>query len=579
MGFLVSPGVEVKEVDLTDIIPAQSTSIGGFAGYFRWGPIGELVTVSSEKDLARIFGAPSTENATLERSFLQAAGFLKYSNNLKVSRANATGSLNAYSSFADDSPAGEYTISTVNDLETNQSALNTAGVHIVARYAGALGNSLKVHVVNADNYSDQPSTVQSVLQFTPATTEWAENLTGGTAVNDEVSIVVVDEDGEFTGVKGEILEVHEGLSIGRNAKNQFGESNYWADFVNTNSSLIFGVKDTDPITGDPEITASSTDLGAISWLGDDSPGATYLSLGGGQDATSFDSSTVSTALDLFEDSETVDVNLLFAYEDGDNVVDSRLKTIVDTRRDCVGFISAPISVKDQTSDASKKSTVTTKFDAIGSSSYLVFDSTPAYVYNKYRDAYAWVSLSGHIAGLCASTDDVADPWFSPAGLNRGQLQGIVRLAYNPKQADRDELYQKRINPVLTLPGQGTVLFGDKTALTKPSAFDRINVRRLFITIEKAIATASKFQLFELNDTFTRSTFRNAIEPFLRDVQGRRGITDFRVVCDESNNTAEVIDGNRFVADIYIKPTRSINFVTLNFVATRTGTAFEELVGR
>ena len=571
MGFLVSPGVEVKEIDLTDIIPAQSTSIGGFAGYFRWGPIGELVTVSSEKDLARIFGAPSTENATLERSFLQAAGFLKYSNNLKVSRANASGSFNAISDY-DASPAEEFTISTVTELETNRSALNTAGAHIVARYAGALGNSLKVHVVNASNYSAQPATVKGALQFTPATTDWADALTGGTAVNDEVSIVVVDEDGEFTGVAGEILEVHEGLSIGRNAKNQFGESNYWADFVNTNSSLIFGVKNT---STDPEITASTTDLGAITWLNS----GTDLSLAGGADATVFSSSTVSTALDLFEDSETVDVNLLFAYEDGDDVVDARLKTIVDTRRDCVGFISAPISVKDQTSDSAKKSTVTTKFDAIGSSSYLVFDSTPAYVYNKYRDAYAWVSLSGHIAGLCASTDDVADPWFSPAGLNRGQLQGIVRLAYNPKQADRDELYQKRVNPVLTLPGQGTVLFGDKTALTKPSAFDRINVRRLFITIEKAIATASKFQLFELNDTFTRSTFRNAIEPFLRDVQGRRGITDFRVVCDESNNTGEVIDGNRFVADIYIKPTRSINFVTLNFVATRTGTAFEELVGR
>lgn len=576
MGFLVSPGVEVKETDLTDIIPAQSTSIGGYAGYFRWGPIGELVTVGSEKDLARIFGAPSTENATLERSFLEAASFLKYSNNLKVSRANATGSLNAYSGFADDSPGGEYTISSVTDIESNQSALNTAGVHIVARYAGALGNSIKVHVINASNYSDQPSTIQSVLQFTPATTEWAEALTGGTAVNDEVSVVVVDEDGEFTGVKGEVLEVHEGLSIGRNAKNQFGESNYWADFVNTNSSLIFGVKNT---TTDPEISASSTDLGAISWLGDDSPGATYLSLGGGQDATSFSSSTVSTALDLFEDSETVDVNLLFAFEDGDDVVDTRLKTIVDTRRDCVGFISAPLSVKDQTSDSTRKSTVTSKFDAIGSSSYLVFDSTPAYVYNKYRDSFAFIQLHGHIAGLCAATDDLADPWFSPAGLNRGQLRGITRLAYNPKQADRDDLYQKRINPVLTLPGQGTVLFGDKTALTKPSAFDRINVRRLFITIEKAIATASKFQLFELNDTFTRSTFRNAVEPFLRDVQGRRGITDFRVVCDESNNTAEVIDGNRFVADIYIKPARSINFVTLNFIATRTGTAFEELVGR
>jgi len=577
MGFLVSPGVEVKEIDLTDIIPAQSTSIGGYAGHFRWGPIGEVITVSSEKELARIFGAPSTEDATLERSFLEAAAFLKYSNNLKVVRANAATALNSYSSHGDDSPeSAGFTISTVTELETNQAALNTLGAHVVARCAGALGNSLRVHVVNEENYDSQPASVRGSLQFKPGTSDFALDLTGGTAINDEVSIVVVDNGGLFSGIQGEILEVHEGLSIARNAKNQFGESNYWADFVNTNSSLIFGVKDT---STDPEITSVSTDLGAISWLGDDSPGETYVDLAGGADASSFTNATVVTALELFEDSETIEINLLFAFEDSGGESDAKVKTIADSRKDLVGFISAPLAVKDLTSDSAKKSAITTHFDAISSSSYIVFDSTPAYVYNKYRDAFAFIQLHGHIAGLCAATDDVADTWFSPAGFNRGQLRGVTRLAYNPKKADRDELYQKRINPVITIPGQGTVLFGDKTALTKPSAFDRINVRRLFITIEKAIATASKFQLFELNDTFTRSTFRNAIEPFLRDVQGRRGITDFRVVCDESNNGSAVVDANRFVADIFIKPTRSINFVTLNFVATRTGISFEELIGR
>ena len=577
MGFLVSPGVEVKEIDLTDIIPAQSTSIGGYAGHFRWGPIGEVVTVSSEKELARIFGAPSSEDATLERSFLEAAAFLKYSNNLKVVRANAATALNSYSSHGDDSPeSAGFTISTVTELESNQTALNTLGAHVVARYAGVLGNSLRVHVVNEENYDSQPASVRGSLQFKPGTSDFALDLTGGTAINDEVSVVVVDNGGLFSGVQGEILEVHEGLSIARNAKNQFGESNYWADFVNTNSSLIFGVKDT---STDPEITSVSTDLGAISWLGDDSPGETYVELAGGADASTYTNATVVTALELLEDSETVEVNLLFAFEDSGGETDTKIKTIADSRKDLVGFISAPLAVKDLTSDSSKKTSITTHFDAISSSSYIVFDSTPAYVYNKYRDAFAFIQLHGHIAGLCAATDDAADTWFSPAGLNRGQLRGVTRLAYNPKKADRDELYQKRINPVVTLPGQGTVLFGDKTALTKPSAFDRINVRRLFITIEKAIATASKFQLFELNDTFTRSTFRNAIEPFLRDVQGRRGITDFRVVCDETNNGSAVVDANRFVADIFIKPTRSINFVTLNFVATRTGISFEELIGR
>lgn len=587
MGFLVSPGVEVKEIDLTDIIPAQSTSIGGYAGHFRWGPIGEIVTVSSEKELARIFGAPSTEDATLERSFLEAASFLKYSNNLKVVRANASTALNAYSSQGDDSPLDspdlgiEFTISTVSELETKQAALNAVDAHVVARYAGVLGNSLRVHIIDSDNYDSQPTSIKGALQFKPATSEWTEDLTGSTTVNDEVSVVIVDNGGQFTGVKGEILEVHEGLSVGRNAKNQFGESNYWVDFVNTNSSLIFGVKDT---STDPLLTADSTSSDtAIGWLDGVSVSSPevgiYVDLGGGADATSFTNASVVTALELFEDSETVDVNLLFAFEDSSGTTDTKIKTIADARRDLVGFISAPLAVKDLTSDSAKKSAITTHFDAISSSSYIVFDSGPAYVYNKYRDSFAFIQLHGHVAGLCAATDDLADPWFSPAGLNRGQLRGITRLAYNPKKADRDELYQKRINPVVTLPGQGTVLFGDKTALTKPSAFDRINVRRLFITIEKAIATASKFQLFELNDAFTRSTFRNAIEPFLRDVQGRRGITDFRVVCDDTNNTAEVIDGNRFVADIYIKPTRSINFVTLNFIATRTGASFEELIGR
>jgi phage tail sheath protein FI len=201
------------------------------------------------------------------------------------------------------------------------------------------------------------------------------------------------------------------------------------------------------------------------------------------------------------------------------------------------------------------------------------------VYDKYNDAYRWIPACGHIAGLCAYTDNVADAWFSPAGFNRGSLLGVTKIAFNPKQADRDTLYKAGVNPIVAFPGQGITLYGDKTTLSKPSAFDRINVRRLFITLEKAISTAAKFQLFELNDEFTRSMFRNMVEPFLRDVQGRRGITDFKVVCDSTNNTGDIIDRNEFRADIYIKPARSINFITLNFIATRTGVDFSELVGK
>ena len=214
-----------------------------------------------------------------------------------------------------------------------------------------------------------------------------------------------------------------------------------------------------------------------------------------------------------------------------------------------------------------------------SSSYATLDSGWKYQFDKYNDLYRFVPLNGDVAGLMVRTDNTRDPWWSPAGFNRGNVKNVVKLPYNPLKAQRDQLYKKGINPIVTFPGQGTVMFGDKTLLAKPSAFDRINVRRLFIVLEKAISTASKFTLFEFNDDFTRAQFRNMVEPFLRDVQGRRGIFDFRVVCDESNNTGEVIDRNEFIGDIYIKPARSINFIQLNFVAVRTGVEFEEVVGQ
>jgi phage tail sheath protein FI len=311
--------------------------------------------------------------------------------------------------------------------------------------------------------------------------------------------------------------------------------------------------------------------------------AKSFTLSGGADGA-LASITGATAIALLADAETVDVNLLFCSEAPDQVgvtEQSLIQTAV-TRKDCVAFISAPLTVKDQTSEANKLAKCTNgasgKFDMITRSSYVVFDSGPLYVYNKYQDNYAWIPASGHIAGLCASTDTVAEPWFSPAGYQRGQLLGTTKLGFNPNQASRDTLYKAGINPIVTFPGQGTILFGDKTGQAKPSAFDRINVRRLFIVLEKAIATAAKYQLFELNDSFTQAMFRNMVEPYLRDIKGRRGITDFLVVCDSTNNTGAVVDSNQFVADIYIKPARSINFITLNFIATRTGVSFSEIVG-
>jgi phage tail sheath protein FI len=310
------------------------------------------------------------------------------------------------------------------------------------------------------------------------------------------------------------------------------------------------------------------------WAGIDAVDATSVtdeefSLSGGTDAAP--SSVASLYSTAFGDSETLDVNLII----GGAVSSADANTIIAVaaaRKECVAFVSPPIV----TADAAATKTWA---DSINSSSYGVLDSGVIYVYDKYNDAYRWIGNAGNTAGLCAYTDGVADAWFSPAGFTRGVIRGVTKLKFNPTQAERDTLYKARVNPIASFPGQGIVLYGDKTAQSKPSAFDRINVRRLFITMEKAISTAAKFQLFEFNDEFTRAQFRNLVEPFLRDIQGRRGITDFAVVCDETNNTGEVIDSNRFVADIFVKPARSINFITLNFIATRTGVEFSEVVGQ
>ena len=327
------------------------------------------------------------------------------------------------------------------------------------------------------------------------------------------------------------------------------------------------------------------ETGVTSYVALDTPTTTLLK--NGTDDYAVTAGELQNAYDEFKDAETVDINLILGGKGGGdaNTAASQdthvtmLTALVEDRKDCVAFVSpyraATVGVS---SSNTATANVVEAFDLCPSSSYVVFDSSYKYMYDKYNDVYRYVPMNGDTAGLCAYTDNVADPWFSPAGLNRGNVRGAIKLSYTPKKSERDQLYRARVNPVVDFPGQGVVLFGDKTALSKPSAFDRINVRRLFLVLEKAIATASKFQLFEFNDEFTRASFRNLVEPFLRDVQGRRGIFDFRVVCDDTNNTGEVIDRNEFIGDIYIKPARSINFITLNFVAVRTGVEFSEVVG-
>jgi len=571
MAFQVSPGVQVKEIDLTNVIPAVSTSIGGFAGAFNWGPVEEIRTVGSEKELAAVFGTPDNDTA---KYFLTAASFLTYGNALKTVRASATGMLNA-------------TTGSAGLLVKNRDHLDdvtTTGNEWIAKYPGVLGNSLKVEVCPADSATFTGWAYASEFDAAPGTSDHASNRS---AFNDELHIVVIDEDGKWTGTPNTVLEVFPFASQASDAKKADGTSNYYKDVINNNSNYIWwgdhpSLLEWAGRTSEVQVADAASEL---TLDGDFMDGITAAiiseSLQYGVDNNAPTVGELQLGFDLFEDAETVDVNLLFSVPGANGADDvtlaNDLLSIAASRKDVVAFISPPI--EDTVGTSTPAADVKAFADQLTSTSYGVIDSTALKVYDKYNDVYRWIPAAGHMAGLCANTDQVADAWFSPAGFTRGQILGITKIAFNPKQADRDTLYKARINPIVSFPGQGTVLYGDKTAQSKPSAFDRINVRRLFITLEKAIATAAKFQLFEFNDEFTRAMFRNMVEPFLRDVKGRRGITDFAVVCDATNNTGEVVDTNRFVADIYIKPARSINFITLNFIATRTGVEFSEIIGQ
>ena len=452
-----------------------------------------------------------------------------------------------------------------NETFFEDSFSNTDGGTFAAKYAGAAGNGLKVYALGATSFT----TVKNSVESSPVTATGEETAVYNSfdlaPDADEIHVAVIDVAGNF-GVAGSVIEKFAGLSINKTAKTEAGATNYIKNVINTRSRYIYLIK------GDTTAYTAGTF---------DGTSAGEFTLSGGLEASSLVESDVRGGLDLLADTETVDVNLIFSQIAASGAgLQNHAHKIAYQRKDAVAFISPPKSAT--VGSTTPLADVKTFNDLITNrgveGSYGVIDSGAVYIYDRYNDVYRFIPANGHLAGLCANTDDVAEPWFSPAGFNRGGFRSIVKLAFNPTKAQRDELYKIGINPVASFPGQGTVLFGDKTAQSKPSAFDRINVRRLFIVLEKAIATAAKFQLFELNDEFTRATFRNAVEPFLRDVQGRRGITDFMVVCDDTNNTGEVIDTNRFVADIYIKPARSINFITLNFIATRTGVDFSEVAG-
>jgi len=692
MSFQISPGVRVREIDLTTIVPQVSTSVGAIAGVFKWGPLGEVLIIENEDQLAKVCGKPDNSSAV---HFFTAANFLSYSNSLRVVRvADEAVALNATSD-------GAGLLIKNDDVYVNQYADGSANVGSwTAKHPGELGNSLKVSICPSANAFSQSlvsttlgdkligdaitiaeltskieagsilrssaglqKKVTGVLEATTealetsgaaiigAGTSFETTLTVGqilasagelrhvvaiaddenatlnaaftvdiaapTALNsllitlesafpadlasnaaqlrweyadamgaspntsdfaaaqgasdDEMHIVVVDLDGKLSGVRGGILERYNFVSKAANAKTFDGSSSYYVEVVNRRSQYI---RWTDHI---PAGINFGTD--AAPGVAFDSPDkASTDILSGGLDGALVSAGALMQGYDLFADSEIIDVSLIMAANAPLAVQIHLINQIAEVRQDCIVLLSPPEDTVVNNA-GSEAADIINHRENLPSSSYAVLDSGWKYQYDKYNDLTRWIPLNGDTAGLCARTDYEADAWFSPAGFNRGNIKNIIKLAFSPNQPERDVLYARGINPVVRFPGLGTVLYGDKTLLTKPSAFDRINVRRLFNILKKAIRRAAQFTLFEFNDFATRNQFRNLVEPFLRDIQGRRGITDFRVVCDESNNTPEVIDSNRFIGDIYIKPARSINFITLNFIAVRTGVGFSEVVGQ
>lgn len=589
-----SPAVTVREVDLSGIVPAVTSSTGAIAGDFNWGPAEQATLVGNEGELAARFGSPSLVADSNNIDFLSAANFLKYSSSLQVSRAvSATLHKNAQDSDATELTSNSQTLLVKNraDWDEDEASIRS-NARFIAKYPGLAGNSLSISYVPwsglAGDGGDATVADSAFVNWgykeyfdgAPNTSSWTEARSAtGSKAHDEVHLVVVDAGGKFSGTPGTVLETWPFLSLAKDAKAADGTSISIKDVINNKSSYIW-IKSLNP---NIDLTKDAAD-----WLGTDLAVSVQDEVetrfeGGAQPNVALGTTELLAGYDVFENADDVQVDMLIAPS---MASEANQKTIIDdleltarTRKDCV-VVASPAR-----EDVVGKQDVGTIVDDVAefsatlpNSSYLVLDNNFLKVYDKYNDEYVFIPAASGTAGLMASTDFVAAPWFSPAGSRRGQYFGVSSLAYNPTKSQRDTLYKAGVNPVVNLPGQGVLLFGDKTHLSRPSAFDRINVRRLFLVMERAIKIAAENVMFEFNDEFTRAEFVNIVEPFLREIKGRRGITDFRVVCDETNNTAQVIDTNQFVADIFVKPARSINYVTLSFVAVRTGVDFEEVVG-
>ena len=638
MASQVSPGVIIRERDFSNATLVSASSIrGAIASSFAKGPVGKITNIGSERELIETFGTPVDANAG---DWLVASEFLRYGGQLAVVRA-ATSVLNATLSGSgvlvgtkEDFDGGA---TSEKFLARDAGAAgNNLRVVIVDRGADYTVTTASAHGLSVGGtYTDDASVGHEVVQVvsttvvrvikgtaapTPAggdtavafsNSDWNAQTIASTGLtykaigprpgtsayaserylsHDEVHVAIVDES------TNTIVERMTYLSKLSDAKSPEGASTYWKDYVNEYSSYVYAGS---ALTS-AEFTTAGEDPGAAAA----SYGATSAAplelarilptaggpLSGGADDYAYTSGEVQAAYDLFLDTEETEIDFVLMGGDAANETDTRAKAaavaaIANSRKDCIAFVSPWTGDQVASSGgagltpAQQLANTLEFMDTIGSSSYVIKDSGVKYVYDRFNDKYRYVGCNGDVAGLCVSTSRISDDWFSPAGLNRGGIQNAVKLAFNPNKAQRDDLYTAAINPIVSFPGAGPVLFGDKTALASPSAFDRINVRRLFLNIEKRARGLAESVLFEQNDQITRGAFNAALSGYLAEIQARRGVTDFLVVCDDTNNTPEVIDRNEFVAEIFVKPTRSINYVTVTVTATKTGVEFSEVIGR
>tara|TARA_B100000900_G_scaffold357283_1_gene327486 strand:- start:748 stop:2661 length:1914 start_codon:yes stop_codon:yes gene_type:complete len=637
MASQVSPGVVIRERDIsTGVLTGVSGLRAGIASSFRSGPVGKITNIVSERDLINVFGAPAEANAA---DWLVASEFLRYGGQLAVVRAE-TGVLNATLDGSavlvgskEDYEAGagssEKFIARTAGADGNNLHVvivdkgpdftitkSGHGLSVGGTYTddAAVGHEV-VEVVDANTVriiqgTSAPTPASGDTSVAFSNSDWNATAIGSTGLtfkevgprpntsayaserylsNDEVHVAVIDTSSNT------IVERLTYLSKISDAKTAEGASNYWKDYVNEFSGFIFAGALTSA-----EFTTLGVDPGATAA----SYGATAAAplklarilktaggaLSGGTDDYAYTTGEVAAAYTLFQDTEDTSIDFVLMGGSMGSEADTLVKAgavaqVANTRKDCIAFISPFVGNQVATSGgaaltpAAQLANTIDFFSSIGSSSYVVKDSGIKYTYDRFNDKYRYIGTNGDIAGLCVSVSTIQDDWISPAGTARGGLQNVVKLALNPNKAARDDLYTNAINPVVAFPGSGPILFGDKTALASPSAFDRINVRRLFLNIEKRARQLAEGVLFEQNDVVTRASFNATLSGYLEEVQARRGVTDFLVVCDETNNTPEVVDRNEFVAEIFIKPTRSINFVTVTVTATKSGVSFSEVVGR